>query len=268
MKPASFAYVRPETVEGAIAALADPDSDARVLAGGQSLVPMLHMRLLRPATIVDINRIRDLDRIEPAGEGVSIGALTRYSAVEESALVAERLPLLRTAIGYVGDRQIRNRGTVGGSLAQADPLGEVPLVCLALGATVIVRGAGGSRELDIDDFLIGQYTTALEPGELLVEVRFPRKPERHAFFELTRRHNDFAVLALALALREDELRIALAGVDERPVLVTLPASATADDAVASCLAAIDPGDDVRASAEYRRHLVEVHVAAKLEELRG
>lgn len=268
MKPAPFSYLRPDTVEGAIALLAEHDGDTRVLAGGQSLVPMLHMRLLRPAAIVDLNRVPGLDQIVTAGDGVSIGALTRHSALERSPLVAERLPLLRTAIGYVGDRQIRNRGTVGGSLAQADPVGEIPLVCLALDATVVIRSERGIRELSVDDFIVGQYTTALEPGELLVEVRFPRPPERQTFFELGRRHNDFAVLALALALRGDELRIALAGVDERAVLVTVPASTPDGDTVALCLAAIDPADDVRASAEYRRHLVEVHVARSLRELRA
>lgn len=275
MKPAPFAYIRPETIEAALEALAD--GDAQVLAGGQSLAPMLHMRLMRPATVVDINRIDALDRIDARGSCTAIGARTRYSRIENSALVAERLPLLQNIVRYVGDRQIRNRGTIGGSLVQADPVGEMPLACLALDATVVLRSTESTRELPVDDFILGPYTTACEPNELLVEVRFPASPGAYAFFELGRRHNDFAVLALAAAGDPEpggawsNLRLALAGADYRPVLVRLDASmlddAAIDAAVEVCLEAADPPDDVRASAAYRRHLIEVHAARVLRELR-
>jgi carbon-monoxide dehydrogenase medium subunit len=276
VKPAPFAYLRPETVEGAVAALAEHEGDVAVLAGGQSLVPMLHMRLMRPGTVVDINRIAELDRIEVGGDGLVIGALTRYSAIEESALVSERLPLLQNVVRYIGDRQIRNRGTIGGALAQADPVGEMPLACLALDATVVLRNAAGTRELSVDEFLLGPYTTAREPDELLVEVRFPESPGACTFFELGRRHNDFAVLAVAAAGDRDggtwrRLRVVLAGAEYRATRVDLDDSAldeaAIDAAVAKCLEAIDPPDDVRASAEYRTHLVGVHVGRALRDLR-
>lgn len=277
MKPAPFAYLRPETVEGAVAALAEHDG-AAVLAGGQSLVPMLHMRLMRPDAVIDINRIAELNRIEVSGNKIAIGALTRYSAIEASPLVSERLPLLQNVVRYVGDRQIRNRGTIGGALAQADPVGEMPLACLALDATVVLRSASGTRELSVDEFLLGPYTTAREPDELLVEVRFPESPGRCTFFELGRRHNDFAVLAVAAAGDREadgswqNLRVVLAGAEYRATRVNLDDSplddAAIDAAVARCLDAIDPPDDVRASAEYRTHLVGVHVARVLSDLRA
>lgn len=277
MKPAPFAYLRPETVEGAITALAEHGGDVAVLAGGQSLVPMLHMRLMRPAAVIDINRIAGLDRIETRGEGISIGALTRYTAIEESALIAERLPLLQNVVPYVGDRQVRNRGTIGGALAQADPVGEIPLACLALDATVALQSAGGTRELSVDEFLLGPYTTARDPGELLVEVRFPESPGACSFFELGRRHNDFAVLAVAAAGNREagtwrNLRVVLAGAEYRATRIDLDDSALDDAAIAAavgkCLEASDPPDDVRASSEYRTHLVGVHVGRVLRDLRG
>lgn len=276
MKPAPFAYVRPETLDDAVAALAEHAGAARVLAGGQSLVPMLHMRLMQPSAVVDINRLVELDRIAVKGRGVAIGALTRYTTIEASPLVAERLPLLQQVVRRVGDRQIRNRGTIGGSLAQADPVGELPLACLALGATVHARSTTGAREIPIEEFVLGPYTTALEPEELLVEVFFPESPASCRFFELGRRHNDFAVLAVAVAGTRNGagwrgLRVALAGADDRPLLVPLDDSSLDDDAidaaVAACLDAVDPPSDVRASAEYRRHLVAVHVARLLRDLR-
>lgn len=274
MKPAPFDYLRPNTVEGAVAALAEHDRDASVLAGGQSLVPMLHMRLIRPSAVVDINGLTELDGIEVRRNGVAIGALTRYSTIETSPLVAERLPLLQTVVRHVGDRQIRNRGTIGGGLAQADPVGEIPLACLALDATVVLRSAGGEREVRVEDFLLGPYTTAREPNELLVEVRFPESPDACAFVEICRRHNDFAVLAVAAVGNRGwtDIRVAVAGAEYRPLLVCLDDSplddAAIEVAVARCLEAADPPDDVRASAEYRTHLLGVHVARVLRKLRG
>ncbi|RDI74749.1 Aerobic-type carbon monoxide dehydrogenase middle subunit CoxM/CutM-like [Gaiella occulta] len=281
MKPAPFTYIRPDSVESAITALAE-NAGARPLAGGQSLVPMLHMRLMQPAALVDLNRVAGLAGIVVDGDGLTVGALTRYSELESSPLVAERLPLLQHAVRFVGDRQVRNRGTLGGSLAQADPVGEMPLVCLALGAVVCAQSREGVREIPLDDFLLGPYTTTLEPDELIVAVRFPEAPAAYGFFEVSRRHNDFAVLAVAVTGTRgadgawQELRLALAGVDDRPVLVpeavrrlegtTLDAGSI-DAAVQACLAVIDPPSDVRASEEYRRHLAGVHVERVLRRLR-
>lgn len=277
MKPAPFAYVRPQTVEDALAALA-ADQDARVLAGGQSLVPMMHMRLMRPSTVVDINRLPGLGGIACVDGTTTISALVRYTTVEGSPVVRERLPLLQHVSGYVGDRQIRNRGTIGGSLAQADPVGEVPLVCLALEATVVARSVKGAREIPIEEFLLGPYTTALQPDELLIEVRFPEAPSSYAFAEVTRRHNDFALLAIAAVGsrgggdRWSDLRVALAGAHDKPILVRLPDSPLDQEAIElavdRCLEEIDPPDDVRASADYRRHLVAVHVKRLLGRLRA
>jgi aerobic carbon-monoxide dehydrogenase medium subunit len=276
VKPAPFAYVRPQSLDEAVTALTA--DGARVLAGGQSLVPMLHMRLLQPSTVVDINRIAELDAVS-AGDGVtSIGALVRYTTLETSPVVRERLPLLQHVVGHVGDRQVRNRGTIGGSLAQADPVGEIPLACLVLDATVVALSRSGTREIPAEELILGPYTTSLEPDELVVEVRFPEAPTSFAFREVTRRHNDFAVLAVAVVgSRADDggwtdLRVGLSGAHDNPILVRLPGSSLDASAiergVEACLAEIDPPDDVRASAEYRRHLVAIHVARLLGRLGG
>jgi aerobic carbon-monoxide dehydrogenase medium subunit len=260
MKAAPFAYIAPRTVEDALAALRRYDGAARVLAGGQSLVPMLAMRLMRPAAVVDINGLApDLGRIVVRGEATLVGALVRYSELETSATVAERLPLVATVVRAVGDRQVRNRGTVGGALAQSDPTGEIALACLALEATVVAQGPDGERAIPIEDFFTGAYANVLEPDELVVGVRFPWRASRFRFFEHTRKHNDFAVVSIAIVVTpHGTTRIALGGVDDRPVLV--------EGASESALAAIDPPNDVRASAEYRRHLVAVHLRRLLADL--
>ena len=269
-------------MESAVAALAEGEGEARVLAGGQSLVPMLHMRLMRPEMLVDINAIAELDGISVSHGCTAFGARVRYSAIETSALVVERLPLLQTMVRHVGDRQIRNRGTIGGSLAQADPVGEIALACLALGATIVARSVNGSREIPIEQFVLGPYTTALEPEELLVEVRFPRLPPSGRSSSSPGgtttspcwRSRRPRVRSTRGAWRG--FRLALAGVDDQPLLATeaarlLEGSSLDDDAIASAveavLAVIDPPDDVRASAEYRRHLVGVHVGRVLRDLR-
>jgi carbon-monoxide dehydrogenase medium subunit len=282
MKPAPFAYVRPASVDEALKALADHGGSARPLAGGQSLVPMLNMRLMRPAAIVDINRVAGLDAIAAAGAGTTLGALVRYSTIERDPMVAERLPLLQQVTRWIGDRQVRNRGTIGGSLAQADPTGEMPLACLALDAAVVTRSTAGTRTIAIDDFIEGSYLTALEPDELITEVRFPAGPAACAFEEVGRRHNDFAVVSVAVTGtpapdgRWSGVRIALTGVDDRPVLAAaaaaaLEGSALEPDAIEAaaeaCLEGADPPSDVRASADYRSHLAVRLVARVLARLR-
>lgn len=282
MKPAAFEYLRPASVREAVAALEAHGGMARVLAGGQSLVPMLGMRLMRPTALVDINGLEeDLGRIDVRGAETTIGALVRYSALERSPVIAERLPLLRSAVRHIGDRQVRNRGTIGGALVQADPTGEMPLVCLALGAEVLVRGPAGERTIPIEDFFLGSYASALDPDELLTGLRFEVVPERWAFFERGRKHNDFALLSIAVvaSLAQDgrwrEVRIGLGGMSDTPVLARAAAShlegvrwdperivAAAELALEDC----DPPDDVRASAEYRSHLLPVHLRRLLTEL--
>jgi carbon-monoxide dehydrogenase medium subunit len=282
MKAAPFAYVRPATVADAVSELARHDGMARVLAGGQSLVPMLHMRLMRPAAVVDINGLADaLGKIEAQGSETVIGALVRYKELERSPLIGERLPLLSFIVNFIGDRQVRNRGTVGGALAQCDPTGEMALACLALNARVVARSVRGERTLAIEEFFEGSYANVLEPDELLVAVRLPIAPNRFRFAEVARKHNDFAVMSvIATASRDGDgrwhsVRIALGGVNDRPVLAAAAAArlegeawtgAAIEEAAQLALEVADPPDDVRASAEYRRHLVPVHVRRVLNDL--
>jgi aerobic carbon-monoxide dehydrogenase medium subunit len=282
MKAAPFDYVRAGSLREALEALDEHGGAARLLAGGQSLVPMLQMRLMQVRALIDINRVDGLDGIRAEGPMTVLGPLVRYREIERSPIVSERLPLLQCVVRHVGDPQVRNRGTIGGSLAQADPTGEMPLACLALDATIVASSLSGRRELRVDDLLEGAYTTALEPEEMITDIRFPAAPDSFAFLERGRRHNDFAVLSVAVLGRSGDdgrwtdLRIALGGVNDRAVLATdaaraLEGSALEDDAIAeaaqAALAVIDPPSDVRASAEYRRHLVPIYVRRALARLR-
>jgi carbon-monoxide dehydrogenase medium subunit len=282
MKAAYFEYHRPSSIAEAVTYLDEYGGGARVIAGGQSLVPMMNMRLWRPLALVDINGIDELARIRADGDGTVVGALVRYSAIERLAIVAERLPVLAHVVRYIGDRQVRNRGTIGGSLVQADPTGEMPLACLVLGAAVRAVGPEGVREIPVSELYEGSYATTLELEELLTEVVFPAGPTHFAFAEVTRRHNDFAVVSVLATANRDadgrwrDVRIGLGGVADTPVLAAAAAAALegtdlSDAAiqVAGELAGevVDPASDIRASAEYRRHLVPVHVRRVLTRLR-
>jgi carbon-monoxide dehydrogenase medium subunit len=282
MKPAPLEYLAVATPEEALAALARFDGNARLLAGGQSLVPLLSMRLMRPTAVIDINGIAGLDRVEAEDGVVRIGALTRYSALEASAVVRERLPLLARAIPFVGDRQIRNRGTLGGALCHADPAGEMALCAVTLGARLRILGAAGRRELDAEAFFQGPYTTALEPTEMVEAVEFPDGAGTEAVVvEHARRHGDFAVVSVAVTGRRAAdgswrwIRIGLGAVAERPryarsaseaLAGTRLDRADAEAAAARCLEVAEPASDVRASAEYRRHLVPILVERALGEM--
>jgi carbon-monoxide dehydrogenase medium subunit len=282
VKPAAFAYHRPASVAEAVAHLAGYEGQARVLAGGQSLVPMLNMRLWRPSALIDINELDDLDEITVDGDRTVLGALVRYATLERSELVAERLPLLSRVVRHIGDRQVRNRGTVGGALVQGDPTGEMPLACLVLEAVVTATGPRGTRRIELADFYTGSYATVLELDELVTSVEFPAHPQHVAFAELCRKHNDFAVLSVVATGNRDadgrwgDVRIALGGVADSPVLAaaagdglagTQLSDADLDAAALAALEVVDPPTDVRASAEYRRHLVPVYVRRVLTELR-
>ncbi|MCW3024194.1 MAG: hypothetical protein JWR30_3516 [Conexibacter sp.] len=282
MKAAPFEYVKPATVDEALQALEDHLGMARVLAGGQSLLPMLGMRLMRPSALVDINGLAgELGRIEARGSETVVGALVRYATIESSPVVSERLPLLQHIVQYIGDRQVRNRGTIGGALAQADPTGEMALACLVLDATIVARTTQGERDIPAADFFAGSYASVLEPEELLVAVRFPLAPDHCRFFERGRKHNDFAVLSVAVAAsrgaegRWEGVRIGLGGVNDRPLLAEAAAAAlegrtwddaTIDAAAALAMEVVDAPDDVRAGAAYREHLVPIHVRRLLREL--
>jgi carbon-monoxide dehydrogenase medium subunit len=284
MKPAPLEYLAASTAEEAVAALTRFDGNARLLAGGQSLVPLLSMRLLRPTAVIDINGIPGLDEIV-AGDGVvRVGALARYSALEASTVIRERVPLLAKAVPFVGDRQIRNRGTLGGALCHADPAGEMPLCAVTLGARLHIVGSAGRRALDAEAFFQGPYTTALEPTEMLEAVEFPDGLGAEAVVvEQARRHGDFAVVSVAATGlpapdgRWRWIRIGLGAVADRARYARRASEALAgtrlapaDVAVAAtrCLEEAEPASDVRASAEYRRHLVPILVERALNELVG
>jgi carbon-monoxide dehydrogenase medium subunit len=282
VKPAALDYVVAATPAEALEALERYEGDARLLAGGQSLVPLLSMRLLRPPAVVDINRIGELDGVAATADSVRVGALTRYSALERSATVHERLPLLARAVPFVGDRQIRNRGTLGGALSHADPAGEMALCAVTLGATLHARRAGGERDVPAAEFFQGPYTTALAPTEMLVGATFPDGTGTvTAVAEHARRHGDFAVVAVAAAGQPDGdgrwrwVRIGLGAVADRPVHAQAASALLAGtrlepeavrEAAHVCLGEASPSSDVRASAEYRRHLIPIYVERVLAQL--
>lgn len=242
MKPASFEYHVPASVEEACALLASLE-DAKVLAGGQSLVPLLNFRLARPAHLVDINRIAGLDRIYERDKGIAVQALVRQSAVEDSDLATRVCPLLVEAVRLVAHRVIRNRGTVCGSLAHADPASELPAVLLALGGHVVVRSTRGERTIAAGALFAGVFETSLATDELLVEAWFPASPAPFAIVEESRRHGDFALVG---AVRAAD-RLALFGVGPTPVLAD-PKDPTKG---------LRPSGDLEATPEFRLHLINV-----------
>lgn len=267
MKPAPFSYRDPRTLEEALELLAELGPDASLLAGGQSLVPMLNFRLARPAVVVDLNRIPGLDAISVSEDRVALGALARASAVERDAALASALPVVREALTYVGHPQIRNRTTVGGNLAHADPASELPAVVAALEGRITLASRAGGRTVPWDDFFQGVFTTARRPDEVVVEVELPRAPGlRATFVEIARRHGDFALVGACVALRREdgrvaEARIALCGTAATPVRARSAEAAlvgsaldadTLREARRRLREEIEPFDDVHASAAYRR----------------
>lgn len=285
MKPADFEYFDPTTVTEAIQILAENKDDAKVLAGGQSLVPVLNMRLARPRVLVDINQIRELAYVREERGGVAIGALARHAEAEHSDLVTEQLPLLAEALSQVAHPQIRNRGTVVGSLVHADPASELPAVAIALGAEFKVAGLEGTRIIPAADFFVTYFTTVVEPGELVTEVWFPRQDPAagSAFVELARRHGDFAIAGVAVEVLKAadgtcaRARIALTGVADRPVRAEaaerlLAGGPFSDEqfarAAEAVIAELDPTDDVHATAEYRKEVAGVLVRRSLAQAAG
>lgn len=276
MKPAPFGYHRPQSVEEVTGLLAQYGSEAKVLAGGQSLIPAMNFRLARPAVLIDLNGVPELSYIKAAnGSGLRIGAMTRQRAVERSPEVAARAPLLHEAMPFIAHPQIRNRGTVGGSLAHADPAAELPAVAVALNARCRVVSRRGTRTIAAGEFYTGLFSTALSPDEVLVEVEVPAPPRRSgwAFTEVARRHGDYALVGIAVHVTLDErgrcagARMVLLSVGDGPVLAgeaarSLEGQAPSAGVIrqAAELAAtrdVDPPRDIHASAAYRRHLVAV-----------
>jgi carbon-monoxide dehydrogenase medium subunit len=272
MKPPKFDYHAPRTVDEAVALLARYGGDAKPLAGGQSLVPLLNFRLARPAALVDLNRIDALAGIREVDGQVAFGAMTRQRTVEFSPVVARRLPLLVEATRWVGHLPIRSRGTIGGSIAHADPSAEYPAVLTALDGTIVARGPKGERVLKAAELFQTYLTTSLAPDELLTEVRLPALPPGAgcAFEEFARRHGDFALVGIAAAVWRESgrwrARLAAAGAGPVPLRLRgaeeiIEREGTAEKAVAAAAARaaelVDPDTDLHASAEYRRHLTRV-----------
>ncbi len=272
MKPAAFDYVAPRSLDEAVAALARGGPDAKVLAGGQSLVPLLNFRLARPTLLVDLNRVPELAFVESRAGGLVIGAMTRQAAVERDARITREQPLVAEALGWVGHLAIRSRGTFGGSLAHADPAAELPAVAVCLDAQIAVQGPRGRRTIAAERFFEGYLTTALEPDEILVETWLPpaRPNTGQAWLEFARRHGDFALTGAAVSLtlageRVADARIVLSAVGGKPVRareaetlliggrVPERAAAAADVVRTS----IEPDADVHATREYRTRLAGV-----------
>jgi aerobic carbon-monoxide dehydrogenase medium subunit len=269
VKAADFDYYRVDALDDALERLAELGEDAKVLAGGQSLVPMMNFRLARPSALVDITRVEELRGIERRDGELRIGATTTHAEVEHAPELEGGYEVLRAAARWVGHEPIRSRGTFGGSLAHADPTAEWCLIAVALGAVIEIAGPRGERELPAEDFLLGYFTTALEPDEVLTAVRFPAPCERAAMHEFARRHGDFALVAVTVALG-DEPRIVLGGVADVPVRAReaerLVAGGAAPEAVARAAAEeIEPGHDLHAGPDYRRRLAATLVRRALEE---
>lgn len=259
MKPAAFAYVRPDSVAETLAALDRYGDEARVLAGGQTLMAMLNMRLVEPSVVVDISNLAELDFIRCERDVVSIGAATTQAALIADRKALDRVPLLARAIPFVGHHQTRNRGTVCGSLAHSDPSAELPLVLAMLDATVELASKRKRRHLNADAFQIGTLTTARSDDELIAAVRFPvaRPDMRYGFREVAIRHGDFALVAVACCVTDTSIRFGVGGVADRPEVRDWPAleGDALDDALNAFAWELGGYDDVHASAAYRRELV-------------
>jgi carbon-monoxide dehydrogenase medium subunit len=276
MKPAPFAYKKARSVDEAVALLGE-HKDARLLAGGQSLIATLNMRLSAPSLLIDINGISGLDGIAQKGGAVEIGALTRHAAAERSDVIAKQTPLIARAMPHIGHVAIRNRGTLGGSIAFADPAAELPACLLALDGEVEATGPNGKRAVKADDFFKGLFETALGPQDVLTAIRVPaaNKDTRVGFAELARRHGDYAIVGLAASARANgkgikDVRLAFFGVGATAVRAKKSEAALADGNVDAAVKALElePSDDVQASAAAKKHLAGVllrRVAAQLME---
>lgn len=277
MKPAPFAYQKARSLDEAIALLAE--KDAKLLAGGQSLIATLNMRLSSPALLIDINGISGLDAIALKSGSVEIGALARHVQVERSEVVAKQAPLIARAMPHIGHPAIRNRGTLGGSIAFADPAAELPACLLALDGEIEATGPKGKRSIKAQDFFKGLFETALAPQEVLTGVRLPAatKNTRTGFAELARRHGDYAMVGLAASARADgkrlsDVRLAYFGVGNTPARAKKAEAALADGSIDAAVEALDldPHDDVQATAKVKKHLAGVllrRVAVQLTEAR-
>ena len=277
MKPAPFAYTKAKTLKEAITLLAKYKDDARLLAGGQSLIATLNMRLSAPDLLIDINGIKNLNGIAKKGKHVEIGALARHAQVERSDVIAKHAPLIALAMPHIGHPAIRNRGTFGGSVAFADPAAELPACLLALGGEIDIAGPRGKRKVRADAFFKGLFETALRPQEMITAVRVPAadKTMRVGFAELARRHGDYAIVGLAASARAGgkglaDVRLAYFGVGDTPVRAKKAEAALAKGDIDAAVKALDldPHDDVQATAKTKKHLVGVLLRRVAKQLMG
>ncbi len=280
MKPASFNYIRAKTVDEVLAAL-NEHSDAKILAGGQSLIAMMNLRLVKPEYLVDINHISDLDYIRLEDNELAIGALTRHSTAASSDLVRENCPLMAAAYGYIAHKAVRNRGTVGGNVCHADPASENPAVAIASEAKMILRNSNGERKVAADDFFIGLYETSANQNELLTEIRIPKAKlgQGFSFQEVSARKGDFAIVCVAASIKIEnetcsEARIVASGVGEKATRLTTaeeviknsPANSESINLAANeARTFIDPPSDFHADSEYRKDLAFTLTKRALEE---
>jgi aerobic carbon-monoxide dehydrogenase medium subunit len=280
MKLPPVEYEAPATVAAALDLLAEYQDEASVLAGGQSLIPLLALRLARPAVLIDINALHDLSGVSASNGWVVVGAMTREYVAEDSETIADSVPLLAAALPLIGHEAIRNRGTIGGSLAHGDPAAELPAVAVALDAEFVVRGQSGERVIPAADWFQGYLTTSRSADELLVEVRFPVAAAGTgvAFQEVARRHGDFAIVGLAASLTLSEgaisaARLAFAGVSDVPLRATsaedllvgeMPSTELFDEAARRATEGIHPPADLHGSSEYRRKIAATLVNRSLQ----
>jgi 2-furoyl-CoA dehydrogenase FAD binding subunit len=257
MKPAAFDYVRAEHLDEALEVLGREGGDARIIAGGQSLMPMLNMRLARPRTLIDIMRLAELARIETTADTVIVGAAVRQDSLLAWPDLARHLPLVAQALPWTGHVQTRSRGTICGSIAHADPSAELPLVLQALGGEVHLRSGRRRRRVRAKDFFAGMMATTRADDELIEAVAFPASRQRCAFREVARRHGDFAIVACAAVRTSDGIRFAVGGVADMPVARDFPPldGSALDDALNGLAHELDARDDIHATARYRRDLV-------------
>ncbi|WP_448617324.1 FAD binding domain-containing protein [Geodermatophilus sp. URMC 65] len=279
MIPGSFEYVRPTSVEEAVAALVEHGDDAKVLAGGHSLLPLMKLRLAMPAVLIDISRIPGLSYVRVDGDEVAIGAGTRHHELEKDEVAQAEAPLLPYVASQVGDPQVRHRGTIGGTVAHSDPASDLPTALLALGGTVVVQGPSGRRDIPITEFWLGFFETALAEDELIVEIRVPRTGSAGwAYEKFTRRANDWPIVAAAAVGSRGggaggQLRVALANMAGSVVRATateeaLARGASIEEAAALADQGTSPGADMHADQEYRRHLARLLTRRALEKAAG
>ncbi|NNE72170.1 MAG: xanthine dehydrogenase family protein subunit M [Acidimicrobiales bacterium] len=271
MIPAAFEYKRAASAEEALALLAEHGDEAKLLAGGHSLIPLMKYRLAAPSVLIDIGRLTDLSYVNDGGDHLAVGALTRHRDVEINDLVGAQAPLLAAATRHVGDPQVRHRGTLGGSLVHGDPASDLPSVMLAMGATMVVTGPNGPREIGADDFFTGFLETAVNEDELLTEIRVPKMPDAgYSFQKFNRRAQDWAIVGCAVVVNDGQAGVGLVNMDSRPVRAAAVEAAVASgaspsEAADAAAVDVDPPADLNATVEFRQHLARVLTRRGLEE---